>query len=61
MNVILIVMLLFVDLGALKNDEEEDVKVWEDNWDDDNIEDDFSAQLRYMFYYCVDSVTWHIV
>lgn len=44
-------MLLFVDLGALKNDEEEDVKVWEDNWDDDNIEDDFSAQLRYMLYH----------
>lgn len=50
-KVILIFMSLFVDLGALKNDEEEDVKVWEDNWDDDNIEDDFSAQLRYMLYH----------
>ncbi|KXN88497.1 hypothetical protein AN958_07163 [Leucoagaricus sp. SymC.cos] len=23
-------------------------KLWEDNWDDDDIEDDFSAQLRYV-------------
>lgn len=21
--------------------------MWEDNWDDDNVEDDFSNQLRY--------------
>ncbi|EPZ33797.1 hypothetical protein ROZALSC1DRAFT_29497 [Rozella allomycis CSF55] len=29
-------------------DEEEilDVNQWEDNWDDDNVEDDFSIQLR---------------
>jgi len=27
-------------------DDEDDVKVWEDNWDEDNIEDDFSEQLR---------------
>lgn len=24
-------------------------KLWEDNWDDDDIEDDFSVQLRYAF------------
>ena len=24
-------------------------KLWEDNWDDDDVEDDFSAQLRYVF------------
>ena len=24
-----------------------DENVWEDNWDDDNVEDDFSQQLRY--------------
>ena len=23
-------------------------KLWEDNWDDDDIEDDFSVQLRYL-------------
>jgi len=50
-----------IDLGLLEEDdefeefpaeswtgnaeEEEDVKVWEDNWDD-NIEDDFGKQLR---------------
>ncbi|XP_037516666.1 26S proteasome complex subunit SEM1 [Rhipicephalus sanguineus] len=51
-----------VDLGLLEEDDEfeefpteewtakaedsQDVNVWEDNWDDDNIEDDFSQQLR---------------
>jgi len=34
------------NFGAAKTEEEEDVKVWEDNWDDDNIEDDFSSQLK---------------
>jgi len=23
-----------------------DKQLWEDNWDDDNVEDDFSRQLR---------------
>ncbi|XP_020804524.1 probable 26S proteasome complex subunit sem1 [Drosophila serrata] len=27
-------------------DDEEDLNVWEDNWDDDNVEDDFSQQLK---------------
>ena len=27
-------------------DEDEDAHVWEDNWDGDNVEDDFSNQLR---------------
>ncbi|XP_070995521.1 26S proteasome complex subunit SEM1-like [Oncorhynchus clarkii lewisi] len=50
-----------VDLGLLEEDDEfeefpaedwtgldedEDGHVWEDNWDDDNVEDDFSNQLR---------------
>ncbi|XP_057365781.1 26S proteasome complex subunit SEM1-like [Daphnia carinata] len=51
-----------VDLGLLEEDDEfeefpaddwtgkeedaDDVNVWEDNWDDDNVEDDFSQQLR---------------
>ncbi|XP_064594887.1 26S proteasome complex subunit SEM1-like [Liolophura sinensis] len=50
------------DLGLLEEDDEfeefpaedwsqaeedsEDVNVWEDKWDDDNVEDDFSNQLR---------------
>ena len=30
-----------------KNEEDTtDVNVWEANWDDDNVEDDFSIQLR---------------
>ena len=24
----------------------DDIHVWEDDWDDDNVEDDFSLQLR---------------
>lgn len=24
----------------------EDAQLWEDNWDDDDVEDDFSIQLR---------------
>lgn len=30
----------------LGEDEADDVNVWEDNWDDDAVEDDFSKQLR---------------
>lgn len=29
-------------------DAEKEVNLWEDNWDDDNIEDDFTMQLRYI-------------
>jgi len=25
-----------------------DRQLWEDNWDDDNVEDDFSCQLRWV-------------
>ncbi|XP_075414494.1 26S proteasome complex subunit SEM1 isoform X1 [Tenrec ecaudatus] len=54
-----------VDLGLLEEDDEfeefpaedwagldedEDAHVWEDNWDDDNVEDDFSNQLRSVDY-----------
>ena len=53
-----------VDLGLLEEDDEfeefpadsanktlaedKDANVWEDNWDDDTVEDDFSDQLRYI-------------
>lgn len=37
---------LYLDWTGL--DEDEDAHVWEDNWDDDNVEDDFSNQLRYL-------------
>ena len=33
--------------GAVKPDGD---KLWEDNWDDDDIEEDFSVQLRYVCY-----------
>ena len=29
-----------------KDEDPADVNVWEDNWDDDTVEDDFSVQLR---------------
>ena len=32
--------------GAEEDDT--DVNVWEDNWDDDDIEEDFSQQLRFV-------------
>uniref|UniRef100_A0A3B3WRZ5 26S proteasome complex subunit SEM1 n=1 Tax=Poecilia mexicana TaxID=48701 RepID=A0A3B3WRZ5_9TELE len=62
-----------VDLGLLEEDDEfeefpaedwtgldedEDAHVWEDNWDDDNVEDDFSNQLRRTcdHFVCAESV-----
>jgi len=30
--------------------DQKDVNLWEDNWDDDNIEDDFTIQLRLKFF-----------
>jgi len=33
------------DWGA-DDEDQADTHVWEDNWDDDNVEDDFSQQLR---------------
>ena len=33
-----------------QNDEDkDDSHQWEDDWDDDNVEDDFSKQLRFSF------------
>lgn len=29
-----------------QDEEDKEANVWEDNWDDDNVEDDFSVQLR---------------
>uniref|UniRef100_A0A8C3GZ99 26S proteasome complex subunit SEM1 n=1 Tax=Corvus moneduloides TaxID=1196302 RepID=A0A8C3GZ99_CORMO len=37
--------LAFLSLDWTGLDEDEDAHVWEDNWDDDNVEDDFSNQL----------------
>ena len=31
---------------AVEKTDEGDVNIWEDNWDDDAVEDDFSVQLR---------------
>ena len=32
---------------AVEKTDEGDVNIWEDNWDDDAVEDDFSVQLRW--------------
>lgn len=37
--------IVYTDWAGNKEDEEE-LSVWEDNWDDDNVEDDFNQQLR---------------
>ncbi|RNA45020.1 26S proteasome complex subunit DSS1 [Brachionus plicatilis] len=31
---------------SAKETEDAEANLWEDNWDDDNIEDDFTIQLR---------------
>lgn len=33
-------------------------KLWEDNWDDDDIEDEFSVQLRYVS--ADHAYMWHL-
>ena len=37
---------VFVSEWDGKQEDQADVNVWEDNWDDDAVEDDFSVQLR---------------
>ncbi|KAF5286708.1 hypothetical protein FQA39_LY16191 [Lamprigera yunnana] len=37
---------LLVDWTS-KDKDEQDISVWEDNWEDDNVEDDFNKQLRF--------------
>ena len=37
-----------------KEENHGDQHVWEENWDDDNVEDDFSQQLRYIKPYHLD-------
>ena len=38
-------ILLFLEWTVVDEDQT-DIHVWEDNWDDDTVEDDFSHQLR---------------
>jgi len=41
------------------DEDQADVNVWEDNWDDDNVEDDFSQQLRFVCQRLIDTrVVW---
>jgi len=34
------------DSAATGGDDGPEVNLWEDNWDDDNVDDDFTVQLR---------------
>lgn len=43
---ILLYTTYFVLDWAGEEEDKKDVNVWEDNWDDDNVDDDFSVQLR---------------
>ncbi|CAI6346020.1 unnamed protein product [Macrosiphum euphorbiae] len=38
-----------VEEWTSQDEEDKEANVWEDNWDDDNVEDDFSVQLRAEF------------
>ena len=56
MNLQARVLLIFIHVHLSSNsgiadwtnreEDPSDVNVWEDNWDDDNVEDDFSVQLK---------------
>lgn len=39
-------MCFFLIEWTEQDEDQEDIHVWEDNWDDDTVEDDFSNQLR---------------
>lgn len=43
-----VLFILNSDIADWGNEDadDEDVSVWEDNWEDDNIQDDFNQQLR---------------
>ena len=41
---------MFFSEWDAKDEDQSDVNVWEDNWDDDTVEDDFSTQLRFLFF-----------
>jgi len=34
------------DNWDIRREDQSDIKVWEDNWDDDNIDSDFANHLR---------------
>ena len=41
----------FITEWKADDEDEEDKKLWEDDWDDDNVDDDFSKQLRYVAFF----------
>lgn len=49
--------IFFLDWGT-EDADDEDVSVWEDNWEDDIVQDDFNQQLR-LDLFCI-TATWLI-
>lgn len=41
--------LLYIENWTKEEHETENELQWEDDWDDEQIDDDFSKQLRYIF------------
>lgn len=37
---------MLTEWNGKEEEEDQTDNIWEDNWDDDNVEDDFSQQLR---------------
>ena len=35
-----------------EEEDQDENHIWQDDWDDDTVEDDFSNQLRYMVWQC---------
>lgn len=44
---LIIIMVIFLLEWIVVDEDQVDIYVWEDNWDDDIVEDDFLNQLRY--------------
>ncbi len=46
------VLLFCISEWQAADEDEEDNHLWEDDWDDDNVDDDFSKQLRFALLFC---------
>jgi len=46
-QLILSILILFIlNIDWNETEEDQETHLWEDNWDDEDVEDDFSKQLR---------------
>lgn len=42
-------MVFYVQIEWQEKKDDQELTIWEDNWDDDDMKDDFSKQLRWVF------------